>query len=206
MPESKIELTHRLEREGRWAEASVIRDRVRKERRAAGDTRDVANDAAWEAMAKEYPPIPAITQAGKASTRTSESAEDPFSDDDDSDSLPENLPAGSATSIQADLLWAYQNICSPVTEAMAPSGAAWALRTWGRSAKGRDKFIGLVVKTFKPKEDEDGRHRDDRARQFSTLGELSREFAGIEQRCPLCNGVFTHEQQAAQAKLAQSSP
>lgn len=47
MPESKIEATHRLQREGHWDEASAFRDRVRKERHEAGDTSDVANKAAW---------------------------------------------------------------------------------------------------------------------------------------------------------------
>ena len=204
MNESKIEATHRLQHDGRWAEASAFRDRVRKERRAAGDTRDVANEAAWAAMAQEFPPMP-VSTSQEVSTRTREPMDDPFSDDDDSALLPENLLPGAAT-CASDMAWAYQNLCSPVTANEAPSGAAFALRAWGRSDKGRDKFFAVALKFLAPKDAANGRLKDDRARQFGLLADLGREFAGIEQRCPLCNGVFTDEQQAAQTKLAQSTP
>ena len=56
--ESKIELTHRLEREGRWEEASLFRDQVRQRLKREGKTRQEANEGAWQAMAERYPPIP----------------------------------------------------------------------------------------------------------------------------------------------------
>lgn len=58
MKESRIEATPRLQREGRWAEASLFRDQVRSRLRAEGKTRAEANDAAWEAMTEAYPPLP----------------------------------------------------------------------------------------------------------------------------------------------------
>lgn len=205
MPETKIEATHRLQREGRWTEATEFRERIRVDRREAGDSRAIANDKAWEAMSLEFPPI-------QISVPQSKPVNDPFSDGDDGNEpdLPQNLPVGSAT-FQEDLTWAYRNIASTVTEAMAPSGGAWALRAWGRSEKGRDKFFAVALKVMAPREAENSRLKDDRSRQFSLLDNLmrelgSRELAGIEQRCPLCNGVFTHEQQAAHSKLAQSIP
>ena len=58
MNESKIELTERLRREGRWAEASLFKDRKVKELRSQGVKRPQAADQAWEAMATEFPPLP----------------------------------------------------------------------------------------------------------------------------------------------------
>jgi len=56
MDESKIELTERLRREARWAEASKFKDAALADFRAKGMKRDEAGVAAWEAMAKAYPP------------------------------------------------------------------------------------------------------------------------------------------------------
>ena len=57
MNESKIELTGRLRREGRWAEASKRKDEKVKEFRAGGDSLRVAAEKAWEWLAAEYPPV-----------------------------------------------------------------------------------------------------------------------------------------------------
>jgi hypothetical protein len=56
--ESKIELTERLRREGRWAEASRLKDTALADFRAKGMKRDEAANAAWAAMAEAYPPLP----------------------------------------------------------------------------------------------------------------------------------------------------
>jgi hypothetical protein len=58
MTESKIELTERLRREGRWAEASRFKDVALKDFRDKGMKRDEAANAAWAAMAEAYPPLP----------------------------------------------------------------------------------------------------------------------------------------------------
>jgi hypothetical protein len=184
MNETKIELTHRLQREGRWGEASVLREKLRRELREAGKTRAVANDEAWSRMADEFPPL-------SASHQQSEGEGDPLADGDDGD-LPENLPVGSAT-FKEDLLWAYHNITSAVTETTAPSGSAWYLREWGRNPRARDKFVTLVMKTFGQKTDTDEQFKDDRRRQFALLENITKEFAGIEQHCPLCNGTYRSE-------------
>jgi len=58
MGESKIELTERLRAEGRWAEASDFKETARGDFRAKGMKRAEAAEAAWEAMAEAYPPLP----------------------------------------------------------------------------------------------------------------------------------------------------
>ena len=57
MNESKIELTERLRREGRWSEASQFKDEVLKKLRSDGMTRADAAEQAWERMAAQYPPL-----------------------------------------------------------------------------------------------------------------------------------------------------
>jgi hypothetical protein len=57
MKESKIEITSRLRREGRWAEASRFMDTVRAEARKAGLKRAEAAEHAWYEVAKAYPPM-----------------------------------------------------------------------------------------------------------------------------------------------------
>jgi hypothetical protein len=56
MTESKIEITERLRRTGQWPEASRFKDTAMRDFRAKGLPRAEATQAAWEAMAKAYPP------------------------------------------------------------------------------------------------------------------------------------------------------
>ena len=56
--ESKIVATHRLQKDGRWDEASVYRGEQRQKFRAEGLTKKEANEKAWEAMSLKYPPPP----------------------------------------------------------------------------------------------------------------------------------------------------
>ena len=57
MNESKIQLTHRLEREGRWPEASKFKDDQIASHRSEGESRKDAQLAAWEEMELRFPPI-----------------------------------------------------------------------------------------------------------------------------------------------------
>ena len=141
MSEPKIEATHRLQRDGRWTAACEFRDRVRKERREAGDTRDVAGEKAWEAMAQEFPPLNkkelaerkdemAAAADGPAETSGTQGVmdEEPAGPDA-GDFVVEGLPAGTGD-VKADLLWAWNHIHAKVAPSDAPSGSAWYLLTW----------------------------------------------------------------------------
>lgn len=55
--ESKIALTHRLQREGRWEEATFARDEERQRLRAEGMKRKESNEASWVWMAEQFPPL-----------------------------------------------------------------------------------------------------------------------------------------------------
>ena len=85
MTESKIELTERLRREGRWAEASRLKDTALADFRAKGMKRDEAAEAAWAAMAEAYPPLPVAEgpvdpAAGTPAAMTTDAPPIPWSD------------------------------------------------------------------------------------------------------------------------------
>ena len=56
--ETKIDATHRLQKDGRWEEASEYRAEQRQKFRAEGLTKKESNEKAWEAMIVAYPPPP----------------------------------------------------------------------------------------------------------------------------------------------------
>ena len=53
--ESKIDATHRLQKDGRWNEASEYRAEQRQKFRDEGLTKKEANERAWKAMINEFP-------------------------------------------------------------------------------------------------------------------------------------------------------
>ena len=70
MLQSKIELTNRLTREGRWAAASLWRDGKRRELRDGGMIRAEAREEAWRLMELEYPPLPSPEPVPLSTTAT----------------------------------------------------------------------------------------------------------------------------------------
>lgn len=83
--ESKIELTERLRREGRWPEASKFKDTALADFRAKGMKRDEASEEAWAAMAEAYPPLPVAEvpvepAAGAPEAVTTDATPIPWSD------------------------------------------------------------------------------------------------------------------------------
>jgi hypothetical protein len=160
--ESKIELTERLRREGRWAEASKFKDSVLAERREKGFKRDEASNAAWEAMEQAFPPIVTETATGDTGeeeatdTRVQGLSEIPV----DWPPLPGNA------SFQAEMAWCQANRLSVVEERVgglvvvhldrarmpAPS---WAALGWlETSIRAYSKYIDVVAKALKDEENE----------------------------------------------------
>ncbi|MBU4400520.1 MAG: hypothetical protein KKE86_14450, partial [Planctomycetes bacterium] len=76
MNESKIELTERWRREGRWSEASRFKDAAVKDFRSQGMKRAEASDAAWEATAEAFPPPAPTEQPPDLGCQTMEEAGD----------------------------------------------------------------------------------------------------------------------------------
>ena len=121
MAESKITATDRLRREGRWEEASLWRDDMRKQLRAEGHTKAKANEASWQAMIEAFPPL------STSPDETSDTME--LLDLDNYDSQPD---------MSRDILWVYENLARKGVAAKdAPGLGAWGLLQWARKFSNR---------------------------------------------------------------------
>ena len=150
MEESKIELTERLRRENRWAEASQFKDEMVRTFRSEGMKRAEAGEEAWRRMAEKYPPLP-VAEAENISVRVQGVGEIPPSWTD----LPDNA------SLQAELAWVQSNRLR-VVEAR-PSGAtqvhldrarspapSWAALSWlETSIRSYAKYVDVVARSLK---------------------------------------------------------
>jgi len=125
MTESKIGITHRLQHDGRWAEASRFKDKHIAKLRSEGTTRREAQQSAWKAMEKRFPPlsvesIPEELEAFPAELATqSSNSPDEFAD---------------------DTLWVYRSLgLAEVKPKDAPSPGAWSLLRWAK--RNEDRFF-----------------------------------------------------------------
>ena len=157
MDESKIELTERLRREGRWEEASSFRETARADFRAKGMARKEAVEAAWDATAEAYPPLPVVDPATAADSGRVQGL------GDIPPAWPE-LPANA--SLQAELAWVQSNRLLVVEE--RPSGAtrvhldrarspapSWSALSWlETSIRTYSKYVDVVARSLKDERDE----------------------------------------------------
>ena len=163
MNESKIELTERLRREGRWPEASLFKDRLKAKLRSDGMTKTDAGEEAWRRMAAQYPPLANIGEAvpeapdatiGEPSPAPRPRGTEP---DIDIDALLERIGDRQPPDLVRDTLWVYENLPNRrVKPADAPSCGAWALLEWARQYRNRF-FEQVLPKAMlnKPSEDEE---------------------------------------------------
>lgn len=130
MIESKIVISNRLRKEGRWGEASLFKDDKIKVLRDSGMHRPEAQTAAWEAMEKQYPPI-----------------EIPEADGSAVEFAPEAialLPPGSLGDFIMDATWAYNSLeLGDADIGSAPSAGAVGLLGWARG--NRNDFYGKIL-------------------------------------------------------------
>jgi hypothetical protein len=128
MIESKIDATDRLRRESRWAEASVWRDEKRKQLRADGQTKADSNEASWDAMIKQFPPLP-------------------VSEMPDVIELVDIPPDDSQPDLARDTIWVYGHLNSKGAVAEdAPSSGAWCLLQWVRGGgRSLDRFFSVML-------------------------------------------------------------
>lgn len=157
MDESKIELTERLRREGRWEEASRFRETARADFRAKGMGRKEAAEAAWAATAEAYQPLP----VAEATTASDSGRVRGLGD------IPASwgtLPANA--SLQAEIGWVQANRLVVVEE--RPSGAtvvhldraneaapSRAALSWlETSIRSYAKYVDVVARSLKDEQDE----------------------------------------------------
>jgi hypothetical protein len=149
MTESKIDLTERLRREGRWSEASKFKDAKLAEFRANGMKRTEAAEAAWTAMADAYPPLAGAAPVARTPEATSTDAPPiPWSD----------LP--TEANFDDEVVWVHQQYILIVEETprgriihwdratiRPPSTGACSLAQW--AAENRTAFYkDLLPKTM----------------------------------------------------------
>jgi hypothetical protein len=160
--ESKIGLTERLRREGRWGEASKFKDEALKELRSKGMKRDEASEAAWDAMEQAYPPTVTVAATGDTGEEeTTDTRVQGLSE------IPADWPQlpGNA-SLQAEIRWCQSNRLRVVEErvgglvvvhldrARAPA-PSWAALGWlETSIRVYSKYIDVVAKALKDEENE----------------------------------------------------
>ena len=133
MTESKITVTDRLRREGKWEEASLWRDEKRKELRSTGQSRADANEESWQAMIDQFPPLPGSGEDQSPGGYYSIELVDVNSGDFD-----------DQADLVRDTLWAYESLCMKGVEAEdAPSLGAWSLLNWAR--QNRNRFFEVLL-------------------------------------------------------------
>jgi len=150
MNESKIDLTDRLRREGRWAEASKFKDTALVDFRASGMKRDEAGVAAWAATAEAYPPLPVAAAAPP------EAGVSGLGD------LPADWPVLPANAtLQADVSWVIANRLSvrdgegvDLGRALSPAPSHAALSWLETSILFPSKFADISVKATSQQADD----------------------------------------------------
>jgi hypothetical protein len=131
MLESKSVATDRLRREGRWEKASLWRDQKRVQLRAEGQTRTESNEAAWQAMIEQFPPLP------QSELPVGDHAVELLDIDPDS--------YDGQSSCTDDVAWVYQYLSvKSAAPHQAPSSGAWGLLQWAR--RNSDRFFMLWLK------------------------------------------------------------
>jgi hypothetical protein len=139
--ETKIDATHRLEREGRWEEANDFKEKIRQQFRADGMSRKEAVEKSWESMLAAFPPL----EDGQVLVK------EPIDE--------KLLPAGKvAADVNRDVLWVYENIDrDSVSQCDAPSAGAWSMLQHAR--RYRVWFYGTamscVMQRKRPQSDDD---------------------------------------------------
>ena len=142
--ESKIELTERLRREGRWEEASKRKDEMVKLLRAEGMKRTEAVEEAWRRLAVEYPPLPHTAEP------------EPEHGDDEAEEKaagrvvgPTTLPAAwgdlpESAPFEVEVEWVHQNRVLVVEE----RASGKSLLHWERARKPAPSYGAVNLMEF----------------------------------------------------------
>jgi len=151
--ESKIAMTERLRREGRWDEATIFKDDALRDFRSKGMRRDEASEAAWEAMEQAYPPIAAVAETADMQAEVAT--------DTRIQGLNE-IPAGWPTlpanaTLQAEVSWVQANrlrcvretsdcVVVDLSRALSPAPSYATLGWLETSIKTYSKFVDVAAK------------------------------------------------------------
>lgn len=207
MAESKIELTERLRREGRWSEAMAWKDGKIKELRAAGKRKADAADEAWRLLAEKYPPLPPPEPHRKQDGPGDDGSED---EEDEFDALERDIDDyESNPQIDAKLAWLDDHyvIClgdwdDPVLDLLAgvtqvAAKANVLLDQWTEEADGD---LQDLIEDAR----EDG---DDSVSEEQIIESHRREIIAVRQAvCDLIHLAVEHRVKQAGQHAVQPSP
>ena len=188
MTESKIEITERLRREGRWSEASLFKDTELRKLRSGGVTKADAGDEAWRRMAEKFPPMDnsGDTNGGLFDELPDAAAGEPSpppspkgaDTDIDVDALLERIGDNrQPADLVRDTLWTYENLENRRARPQdAPSLGAWALLAWARQYRNRF-FEQVLPKAMmnRPIEDEENLRKAER-RSIEEINGVLQQF------------------------------
>ena len=157
MNESKIVLTERLRREGRWDAATKFKHDALRDFRAKGMKRDEALDAAWEAMEQAFPPT--ATVAPKIDIRAEESIDTLVQGINEIPGGWPQLPANAA--LHSEIAWVSANRLLvrdgngvDLSRALSPAPSYAALSWLETSILFPAKFADISVKATAQQDDE----------------------------------------------------
>jgi hypothetical protein len=200
MLESKIEVTERLRREGRWSEASLFKDQELKRLRGEGMNKAEASEQAWAAMAETFPPLanrggPDVhTDAPGATAAEPWPAQQPrgMEPDIDVEALLDRIGDDrQAPDLVRDTLWVYGALENRRAKPEdAPSLGAWSLLLWARQYRNRF-FEQVLPKAMMNKPPEDEENIRDENRKIEDIVKILRQY---QQRQPHAGGVPVGDQ------------
>jgi hypothetical protein len=173
MLESKIAVTERLRREGRWTEASEFREQERQRLRQEGMGKEEAKEEAWRLMAERFP-----HSSTMAPERTASSDEM-----DDYPAVPSGLvpkeifAAKPSKELTAAISWVADHICiADAAPEDAPGSMAWSLLKFARDNPSHFwKDIWTKLLPSKAQIEQQERFRDD-GRLLTLLDETIAAF------------------------------
>ena len=157
MNESKIALTERLRREGKWNAASKFKDDALRDFRAKGMKRDEASEAAWEAMEQAFPPTAAV--ASTVDIRAEEAIDTRVQGLSEIPAGWPRLPANAA--LPSEIAWVTANRLKvrsgsgvDLSRALSPAPSYSALSWLETSILFQAKFGDISVKATAQQDDE----------------------------------------------------
>ena len=152
--ESKIQAYHRLRKEGRWEEAGVYRDTIKRNLRKDGVDKDEANETSWQLTIEKFPPLP--KEEKPKEEKPAKKKEEPTEAIELID-VEKMSAKSSEPDLARDIIWAYDNAANAKAKPEdAPSVGAWSLLKWARDNRNRF-FEQLVPKAMATKAKEDTR-------------------------------------------------
>jgi hypothetical protein len=141
--ESKVVLSNRLRKEGRWNEATLFKDEVTKELRATKMKPAEVKEKAWEEMARAFQPLPKPDPAAAVEPEPEAAAVEEDGDNSggaasEGEAVETLLERLAPVDLFADIRWVYSQLGNmAMCREKSPSTGAWNMLEWARKYQSR---------------------------------------------------------------------